>query len=111
MVALAGETEREVTVAKVRDVVPVIPPNEALIVVDPVVEAAPVASPLLLTVAIPPSEELHEAKDVRPCVAPFWSEPRAENWTTVPPAMVGSAGVNAIDTVAEEVSTVDPVMF
>jgi hypothetical protein len=78
MVTLDGETAREVTVPKVRDVVPVIPPKEALIVVAPVAEEAAVASPLLLIAAIPVSEELHDTNGVRSCVAPFWSEPSAE---------------------------------
>lgn len=79
MVALAGETEIDVTGADVSVVVPVMALNVAAIVVDPVVDATELASPLLLIVAIPVSEEFHVASDVRSCVAPFWSAPRAEN--------------------------------
>jgi hypothetical protein len=111
MVTLDGEMVREVTAAKVRDVVPVIPPKEALIVVDPAAEAAAVASPLPLIAAIPVSEELHDTNDVRSCVAPFWSEPRAKYWAVVPPAMTASAGESVIDSGTEDVSTVEPMMF
>lgn len=111
MVALAGETVIELIAARVRDVVPMIPPNDAIIIVEPVVVAFAVASPLLLTAAIPVSEELHDANDVRSCVAPFWSEPRAEYWTEVPPAITASAGERAIDRGTEDVSSVEPMMF
>ena len=111
MVTLTGVTEIEVTEAKVSDVVPVIPQNEAAIVVEPVVAALAVARPLLLITAMPTSEELHDTNDVRSCVIPSWSEPRAEYWTAVPLAINASAGDRAIDRSIEDVSSVEPMIL
>jgi len=111
MVTLAGETEIDVTDVEVRDVVPLTPPNEAVITVEPVVEVFAVARPPLLIAAIPVSEEPHDANDVRSCVAPFCSEPRAKYWTTVPLAINASAGDRVIDRGVEDVNSVEPIIF
>lgn len=69
----------KLTAAEVSVVVPVTVSNEAVIVVEPVVDVVVVARPLVLIAAIPVSEELHVTYEVRSCVAPFRSVPIAEN--------------------------------
>ncbi len=64
-VTLKSEIEETVSVAD-----PVIPPEAAVMTVEPVVEAA-VASPWLSTVAIPVSDELHAAEEERFCFVLF----------------------------------------
>lgn len=58
MVATAGVIERDATVDEVSVVVPLTVPNTAVIAVEPVVEAAAWARPVLLIDAIPVFEEL-----------------------------------------------------
>ena len=65
IVAVAGETAIDVTVADVRVVVPATLSNDAAIVVVPVVDVAAVARPLLLIDAIPALEDVHVANEVR----------------------------------------------
>ena len=80
----------------VRVVLPVNPPEVALMVVLP--DATPAASPLLaLTVAAAVLEELHVAWEVRFCVLPSEYVPVATNCWLAPVAILALAGVTATE--------------
>jgi hypothetical protein len=108
--AVSGVTEIAVKSADVNVVVPVTVPNDAVIMVEPVVAVDALAKPPTAMVATAVFDEFQVTKEVRSCVAPVKRVPVAESWTVVPPAMVGSPGDSARETSGEAVSSVDPVM-
>jgi hypothetical protein len=95
----------------VKVVEPFIAPKAASIVVCPA--ATPLASPVALIVATPGAEEPHVTVLVRFWVLPSLYVPLAVNCCVVAGAMVGFAGVTAIDTStgAVTVSVVAPVIL
>ncbi len=107
MLAVSGVTEMDSTSADVSTVVPVIVPKDAVIVAAPGSEGNAFAKPPLVTFATAVFEEVHVAKEVRFCTAPFRRVPVAVKPTPVPPAIVGSAGDSAMDTRGDEVMTVE----
>src|SRR6266567_4036656 len=86
--------------ATVREVVPDIPPNVAVIVVvpAPTEAASPFAPCVLLMVATAVAEEPHVTSVVRFCVVLSEKVPVAVNCWLVPLAMEAVAGVTAIET-------------
>ena len=97
MLALAGVTAIETRAAAVTvsDAVPLIPAEVAVTVAVPVpvLLANPVAS--ILTTAV---EEEDHVTDVSNCVLPSSKLPTAVNGSVVPSAIVGVAGVTAMET-------------
>jgi hypothetical protein len=95
--------------------VPTTLPNVALIDVDPMATdvARPLEPPALLMVATPAVNEFQFTDVVRFCVVPSEYVPVAVNCWAVPRAMLGLAGVIAMDTsvAAVTVSVVDPDML
>ena len=93
----------------VRLVEPLIPPDDAEIVVPP--GATEFASPAAFTVAVPVVEEVHVTEPVRFCVAPLLYVPVAVNCCDWPNMIAGLAGATAIETrfAAATVRTVDPL--
>jgi len=75
----AGDRDSETTSDVVRTVDPVTPVYTAVMMAEPVVEDIAVTRPVELTVAIPGSDEVHVASEVRTAVAWFEYVPRAVN--------------------------------
>lgn len=109
MVGLTGVTTIVATVSTAKVAEPVLPANAAVIGVEPMPTA--VASPEPLMVAIPVSDELHVANVVKSWDAPFDKLPVAINCCVVSTAIVGLAGVTAIELSAATVNVVDPEML
>jgi hypothetical protein len=95
---VAGVTEIEVSAAgvTVSSVEPLIEFTLAPIVVDPVTD--PIARPVALTGATVGLEELHDALAVKSFDEPSLYVPVAANCSVKPLAIVGFAGVTAMDT-------------
>ena len=95
-------TEIDISVAglTVREVVPEIPPDVAIIVVVPGVAevALPLVPAALLMVATDATDELHVAVAVRSCVEESEKVPAALNCWFVPGAIRGFVGVTVIET-------------
>jgi hypothetical protein len=108
--AFAGVTAMETIAAAltVNTVDPLTPPALAVIVAVPVATEA--ASPLALAVVMVVSLEVQLAVLVRSCLLLSVNVPVAVNCWTVPSAIVGLAGVRAIDTsaAAPTLSVVEP---
>jgi hypothetical protein len=102
MLELAGATAMDTRMAgvTVSVVVPLILPDVAVIVADPVATevASPLDPPALLTVATPVSDELQVADAVKSWVVLSEYVPVAVNCCFVPRAMLGLVGVTAMDT-------------
>ena len=98
MLGLAGVTAIDTSTAEVtvRTVVPEMLPDVALIVVVPAVAA--VAFPPVAMVETDALDELHVTKAVMSLVLVSEKVPVAVNCWVVPAAMLGFAGVTAIDT-------------
>ena len=98
MDALAGDTAMETNVAAVtvNVVLPATLPEVAVMVVAPAL--TPVASPLVLTVATVVLLDVHVAEFVRSCWLLSLNVPVAVNCCLFPAAIVGAAGVTAIET-------------
>src|ERR1700722_13671676 len=113
MDGFAGVTDMDTSVAgvTVRVVLPLMLPELAWMVVEPVPTA--VARPAALIVATVTAEELHVAVLLRFCVVPSLNVPVAVNCCVPPFETEGFAGVTAIDTsvAAVTVSVVLPVML
>jgi hypothetical protein len=115
MLEFPGATASETSVAllTVREALPVTPPEAALMVLLPLPTA--VANPAELTVATPVADEDH-VTDVSSCVLPSSKLPTALNCCVVPSAIVGLAGLTAIEircaatTVKVEESENDPTV-
>ena len=98
ILGLAGVTaiEESVAAVTVREVVPDLAPNVAVIVVVPA--AAALARPVAAMVALEVSEELHVTDVVRSLVVLSENVPVAVNCCVVRAAMLGLVGVTAMDT-------------
>jgi hypothetical protein len=105
---LAGVSSIETSAAAVtvNVVVPVIEPEVAIIVVEPVLTAlaSPAETAVLLIVATVVRAELHCTVFVMFCVLPLLNVPVAMNCCVVPRGMLGIAGVTAIETKAADVT-------
>ena len=88
--------ETRCAVETVKLVEPLTDPNEAMIVLVPVVRL--VATPWLLMVAAPGFEEAHKADAVMSCVLLSLNVPVAVNCLVLPTAMLEFGGVTAIAT-------------
>lgn len=108
MVAVSGVMVRDVTAAEVSTVVPETPPNDAVIVVEPLTEGNAFAIPPLVTFATAAFDEVQVMKEVRSCTDPFRRVAVAVNPIAVPLAIVGSAGDRAMDTRGETATAVEP---
>ena len=108
MVAVSGVTVMDVKAADVSTVVPEMLPNDAVMVVEPVVVDNALAKPLLVTFATAVFDEVQVIKEVRFCTVPSRRVPVAANPIAVPLAIVGSAGERAMDTRGDAVRTVEP---
>jgi hypothetical protein len=114
MLGLAGVIAMDTSVAAVTVSVvdPDLPPNVAVIVVEPAVTdvARPLEPDALLMVATPAVNEFQVTDVVRFCVVPSEYVPVAVNCRVVPSTMLGLVGVIAMDTsvAAVTVSVVDP---
>jgi hypothetical protein len=97
ILSVDGDTAITVTEEVVSVVDPVMVPDTAVMTAEPVVVAAVITSPRLLTVAIPVSDELQVADDERFCFVRFEKVPVAVNCRVVPGAMLGFVGVIAIE--------------
>jgi hypothetical protein len=117
MLGFVGVTAMDTSVAEVTVSVvdPDLPPDIALIVVEPAV--AEVASPLdpaeLLMAATAAVDEYQVTAVVRSCVVLSENVPVALNCCVVPLTMLGLVGVTAMDTSVAEVTVIvaDPDMF
>lgn len=96
MLWLAGVTAIDASAAVVNTVEPKMLPEVAVMVVEPMARA--VTRPESLMAATPVSDELHVTNAVRSWVEPFEKVPVALNCWVVPTAMLGLAGVTAMDT-------------
>lgn len=113
MLGFAGVTAMDTRVAAetTSEAVPLTEPDVAVIVAVP--PPTPLARPDGLIVAIDDDDVVHET-EVNNCVLPSSKLPTAPNCKVVPAAMVGTAGVTAIEvrcaatTVSVEVSLKDP---
>jgi hypothetical protein len=108
MLGLVGVTAMETSAAgvTVKVVLPVIPPELAVIVVAPGVSdvAKPMVPGALLMVATDVEDELQITVVVRFCVVPSSKVPVAVNCWLVPKAMLGLVGVTAMETSAAGVT-------
>ncbi len=95
-----GVTEIKATEDVVRVTRPFMLPEAAVIVVVPAetAVASPFVPAVLLTEAIPSSNEVQVTEDVRFCLPPFEKVPCAVNCKVVPGAMLGESGLMAMDT-------------
>lgn len=107
IVGSTGVTAIDVTASRVRAAEPEMAPNVAMIAAEPT--AVAVARPELSMVATPVL--LQVTNGVKSWDAPFDKVPVALNCWVVPTAMVGLAGVTAIELSAATVSVVDPEML
>jgi len=115
MLEFAGVTAIDTNVAlfTLSEAVPVIEPEIALIVADPV--PTEVARPEALTVAVPETDDVH-VTDVKSCVLPSSNIPTALNCWVVPSAIETAFGSTSIDircaetTVRVVVSLRDPTV-
>ncbi len=102
MLGLVGVTEMDTSVAPVmvKAVVPKIPPDAAVMVVDPVPTdvARPLEPAVLLIVATDAEVELHVTDPVKFCVVLSEKVPVATNCRVVPRAMLGLVGVTEMNT-------------
>jgi hypothetical protein len=110
--AVAGVTEIEVSTAAVTVSVAAPPIVPMLAVIVAVPGSTPVASPLLLTVAIELAEEPHLAVPLRFCVLPLLYLPVAVNCWLFPAATEAVAGVteSEVSTAAVTVNVADPLI-
>lgn len=108
MVGVGGVSAMDDTVATVRLAEPDTP-KVAVMVGDP--RATAVASPVLLIVATPVSDELQATYAVKFWVALFEKVPVAVNCCVVPSAIVGLDGVTAMNATVSTVKLVDPDML
>jgi hypothetical protein len=101
MLGAGGATFIDATSDVVSVVDPVMPPEAAVIMVEPVVEAAAVTRPCeaeeLLMVAIPAFDESQTTAEVIYCLLLLEKVPIAVSRVVVPGAMTGLAGVTAIE--------------
>jgi hypothetical protein len=108
MVAVSGVTVMDVTATDVSTAVPEMLPNDAVMVVVPLIEGNAFAIPALVTLATAGFEEVQVIEEVRFCTDPFRRVPVAVNPIAVPLAIVGPSGDRAMDTRGDTSTSVVP---
>ncbi len=106
IVGSAGVTVIETSGEKVRTAEPVISPDEAVILVEPVLAGVELTSPVRSTAAIAGSAEVQVTFSFSLRFVLFANVPIASSCIFVPGAMLGFVGVTAIETRADDANDV-----